>query len=67
MITVRLTDGTLVHGFGADSVFARTIAGNFDPFWQAAAEASVAHSDGDLYAGLVALPGARVIRDVQGL
>ncbi len=66
MIAVRLADGSTVFAFGSYSVVARNAAGGSDTFWQAAAAAAVADAGGDLYAGLSALPGARVIRDLRG-
>lgn len=66
MIAVRVANGSTVFAFGAHSVVARTTGGSPDTFWQMAAEAAVADAGGNLYAGLVALPGAEVIRDLQG-
>ena len=66
MIAVRLADGSTVYAFGSYSLVARRQAGGPDAFWQAAAEAAVADAGGDMYAGLIALPGATVIRDLHG-
>lgn len=63
MIAVRLADGSTVYAFGSYSLVARDKAGAPDQFWQTAAEASVEKAGGDLYAGLTALPGAKLIAD----
>ena len=60
MIAVRLEDGSTVYGFGANSVTAKNSAGTPDPYWQRAAEASVQET-ADVYHGLMALPGAKLI------
>ena len=62
MLAARLEERTTVFAVGS-SVVARNATGQLDRYWQSAADASCQGADGDLYAGLIALPGPKLTHD----